>query len=89
MTCGAGLLRGEFCHNDEDDNADDNADDNDDDDDDDDDDGRVVTGRVLPTQTRVTQLSQELQQDEGRRGEHHGNNDNDNDDDDDDDDDAR
>ena len=40
------------------------------------------------TQTRLTQLSQELQQDEGRRGEHHGNNDNDNDDDDDDDDDV-
>ena len=67
MTCGAGLLRGEFCHNDEDDNADDN--DDDDDDDNDNADGRVVTGRVLPTQTRVTQLSQELQQDEGRRGE--------------------
>ena len=87
MTGGAGLLRGEFDHNDEDDNADDN--DDDDDDDIDNADGRVVTGRVLPTQTRVTQLSQELQQDEGRRGEHHGNNDNDNDDDDDDDDVAR
>ena len=80
MTCGAGLLRGEFCHNDEDDN-----DDNDDDDDIDNADGRVVTGRVLPTQTRVTQLSQELQQDEGRRGEHHDSNDDDDDDDDDDD----
>ena len=46
MTCGAGLSRGEFCHNDEDDNADDN--DNDDDDDIDNANGRVVTGRVLP-----------------------------------------
>ena len=75
MTCGAGLSREEFCHNDEDDNADDN------DDDIDNADGRVVTGRVLPTQTRVTQLSQELQQDEGRRGEHHDSNDDDDDDD--------
>ena len=80
MTCGAGLSRGEFCHNDEDDNADDNDDDNNDDDNDNAN-GRVVTGRVLPTQTRVTQLSQELQQDEGRRGEHHDCNDDDNDDD--------
>ena len=61
-----------------------NYDDIDDDDDDNDNaDGRVVTGRVLPTQTRVTQLSQELQQDEGRRGEHHDSNDDDNDNDDD------
>ena len=68
------------CHGESSANYDDIDDDNDDDDIDNAD-CRVVTGRVLPTQTRVTQLSQELQQDEGRRGEHHDNNDDDNDDD--------
>ena len=69
------------CHGESSANYDDIDDDNDDDNDNAD--CRVVTGRVLPTQTRVTQLSQELQQDEGRRGEHHDSNDDDNDNDDD------